>query len=67
MNFMGHAVTFNYAIKENNFTPKAISINGKPVRFTYEDNKYRQGGAVIPVNQFTAMLDKQENIIEIQM
>ena len=67
MNLMGHAVTFNYAIKENSFTPKAISINGKPVRFTYEDNKYRKGGAVIPVNQFTAMLDKQENIIEIQM
>ncbi len=67
MNFMGHPVTINYAIKESSFTPKAISINGKPVKFTYEADKYRQGGAVIPVNQFTAMLDKQENIIEIQM
>jgi cellobiose phosphorylase len=65
MNFIGHPVTINYAIKESSFGPKAISINGKPVNFTYETDKYRQGGAVIPVNQFLAMLDQQDNTIEI--
>jgi len=67
IDFMGHSVTFNYAIKESSFGPKAISINGKPVKFTYEDNKYRQGGAVIPTDQFLAMLNQQDNITEIHL
>ena len=67
IDFMGHPVTFNYAIKERCFAPKAISINGKSIKFTYEDNKYRQGGAVIPKDQFLAMLNKQDNTVEIQL
>ncbi|MFH1161328.1 MAG: hypothetical protein V1733_10340, partial [bacterium] len=67
MDFIGHSVTFIYAIKESCFGPKAISINGKPIKFTYEDNKYRQGGAVIPTDQFLAMLNQPDNIIEIQL
>jgi len=67
IDFMGHPVTFNYAIKENCFGPKAISINGNPIKFTYEDNKYRKGGAVIPADQFLTMLNKQDNNIEIQL
>jgi cellobiose phosphorylase len=67
MDFLGHSVTFNYAIKESCFGPKTISINGKPIKFTYKDNKYRRGGALIPTDQFSAMLNNQDNIIEIQM
>ncbi|MCX6252298.1 MAG: hypothetical protein NTX61_16320 [Bacteroidetes bacterium] len=67
MDFMGHSVTFIYAIKESCFGPKAISINSKPVKFTYEDNKYRQGGAVIPTDRLLTMLNKQDNTIEIQL
>jgi cellobiose phosphorylase len=67
IDFMGHSVTFIYEIKECCFGPKAISINGKPIKFTYEDNKYRQGGAVIPTDQFLAMLNQQDNTIEIQL
>jgi cellobiose phosphorylase len=67
IDFMGHPATFIYAIKESSFGPKAISINDKPVKFAYEDNKYRQGGAVIPTDQFLAMLNQQENIIVIQL
>jgi cellobiose phosphorylase len=67
MDFMGHSVTLKYAIRESSFSPKSISINGKVVKFTYEDNKYRQGGSVIPGNQFFAMLNQQDNIVEIQL
>ena len=67
MDFMGHPVRFIYAIKESNFSPKAVFINGKAIKFIYEDNKYRQGGAVIPEGQFLAMLDQQDNIVEIQL
>ena len=65
MDFMGYPVTFVYAVKENNFSPKAISINGKAIKFMYEENKYRQGGAVIPADQFIAMLNQEDNIVEI--
>jgi cellobiose phosphorylase len=67
IDFMGHSATFIYEIKECCFSPKAISINGKPIKFKYEDNKYRQGGAVIPTDQFLAMLNQQDNTIEIQL
>jgi len=67
LEFKGHPVTFRYAVKENCFGPKAISINGKQVQFTCENNKYRQGGAVIPTDQFLALLDQQENLIEVKL
>jgi 1,2-beta-oligoglucan phosphorylase len=67
IDFMGHSVTFVYEIKECCFGPKAIFINGKPIKFKYEDNKYRQGGAVIPTDQFLAMLNQQDNYIEIKL
>ncbi len=67
LDFLGHPVTFIYAVKENSFSPKTIIINGKPVRFACEDNKYRLGGAVIPTDQFLAMLNMQNNTVEIQL
>jgi cellobiose phosphorylase len=65
MNFMGHPVTFTYSVKEGCFGPKAISINGEPVKFTREENKYRKGGAVIPSDQFSGLLDHANNLVEI--
>jgi hypothetical protein len=67
MDYLGHGVTWNYAVKEGNFSPRAISINGKAVQFTYEENKYRPGGAVIPAEQFLSMLDRQENIVDTRL
>jgi len=67
MDYLGHGVTWNYAVKEGNFSPRAVSINGKAVQFTLEENKYRLGGAVIPAEQFLAMLDRQENTVEIRL
>jgi cellobiose phosphorylase len=67
IDFMGQSVTLKYALRDGSFSPKAITINSKVVKFTYEDNKYRHGGAVIPGNQFFTMLNRQDNIIEIQL
>jgi cellobiose phosphorylase len=67
MDFMGHPMTFVYSVKEGCFSPKIISVNGKSVVFTYEENKYRKGGAVIPASEFLAMLNKQENTVEIEL
>ena len=65
INFMGHALTLNYSVKQDNFSPKKITINGKPVDFTLEENKYRKGGAVINADQFLAMLNQTDNDVEI--
>jgi 1,2-beta-oligoglucan phosphorylase len=67
MDLLGHAVTFNYAVKEGNFSPQAVSLNGQAIPFTYEENIYRKGGAVISAEQLLAMLDRQENIVEVRL
>jgi hypothetical protein len=58
-------VLFNYAVKQSSFHPKTVIVNGKSVDFKMEENKYRDGGAVIPTKQFLALLNQQENIVEI--
>ena len=65
LDFMGYSLTITYSVREGNFGPKTVSINGNPVRFTEEENKYRKGGAVIPLDLFSSMLNQQENTLEI--
>jgi cellobiose phosphorylase len=65
MDFQDHKVTFNYQVKSGNFSPKSISINSNNVSFCLEDNKYRKGGAVIPVAEFLEFLGQKENHINI--
>jgi len=65
MDFMGHSVTFCYAVKEDNYSPKKISINGKTIDFVYENNAYRLGGAVIRSDHFLSLLNHQDNVAEI--
>jgi cellobiose phosphorylase len=67
MDFLGHSVTFRYSVKEDNFGPKSLSINGKVLKLPLVHNKYRQGGAVIPADLFLAMLDQPANFIEIKL
>ncbi|MCU0379087.1 MAG: hypothetical protein MUC78_12605, partial [Bacteroidales bacterium] len=67
LNFMGHPTTFKYSVKEGNYAPRSVSINGRFVNFAYEDNRYRHGGAVIQADEFIRMLDRPENIIEVQL
>jgi cellobiose phosphorylase len=67
INFMGFAVTFRYSVKEDCFSPKKISINGTAVDFTYEDNNYRKGGAVILTDLFLGLLNQSENMVEITL
>jgi 1,2-beta-oligoglucan phosphorylase len=63
--FLGRNTTFKYKVVESQFSPRAVSINGIAAKFTYEDNKFRRGGAVIHVSKFLAMLNQQDNIVEI--
>lgn len=65
MYFMGHHVTFKYLLQAGDFGPRSVSINGTSAPFVYEENKYRQGGAVITADKFLKMLNLEQNIIEI--
>jgi cellobiose phosphorylase len=67
INFMGHPITFKYIVREDCFNPKRISINGTTVDFTYEDNIYRKGGAVIASGRFLSLLNQQENLVEVEL
>lgn len=67
IDFLGRRIRFNYSVKEGNYSPKAISINGTGIHFTLEDNPFRQGGAVIDKDQFTEKLGLQENVIAIRL
>jgi cellobiose phosphorylase len=67
LDFMGHSVTFRYAVRESCHSPKSIDVNGKTMKFTLENNKYRTGGAVIPAEKFLAMLDQLQNVVDIQL
>ncbi len=65
MEIRGHRVNFLYSVKESAFSPKKITINGQSVKFNIEDNKYRKGGAIIPMDLFLRLLDQKENRVEI--
>ena len=67
LDFMGHPVTFIYNVLQGCCGPREIYINGNPVLFTQEVNRYRHGGAVIPKDQFLARLNQLENIVEIYL
>jgi cellobiose phosphorylase len=65
--FRGRPVVFAYRIAGRGFGPSSISINGKAVELDAEDNAYRPGGAVIPLERFMALLDTDDNRVEIQV
>ncbi|MCX6281349.1 MAG: hypothetical protein NTU51_05255 [Bacteroidetes bacterium] len=67
IDLMGHKVTFKYSVIEGCYGPKKVFINSKPITFTNEANKYRQGGAVMPAAEFLARLDQKENTVEVEL
>jgi cellobiose phosphorylase len=67
LRFRGRPVTFSYRVDGPGFGVHAISINGNAAAFDREDNPYRQGGAVMPLERFVALLDGSENRVEIRL
>ncbi|GAA4954545.1 hypothetical protein GCM10023314_30250 [Algibacter agarivorans] len=65
--YKGFLLTLNFLVKEDEYHPKAIRINGKDITFSYEDNQYRKGGAVLDTEKFLGLLNTKENRIEIQL
>jgi cellobiose phosphorylase len=67
MTLRGRPVTFVYRVAGKGFGPQAVTINAKPVHFDTEENRYRDGGAVIALDRFMSLLDVDENSVEIKV
>ena len=67
LRFRGRPVTFSYRVSGQGFGPQTISVNAKPLLFKLEENRYRDGGAVVPITRFMSMLDAQDNSVEIEV
>jgi len=65
LRFMNQMVTFRYRVRDGNFGPKVVNINGTEIDLKYEECRYRRGGAVIPADIFSAMIDKANNLVEV--
>lgn len=65
--YFGFPLTFKYFIKEGNYSPKVIRINGEVIKITYENNKFRLGGAIFPTDKLLLAFSKKENYIEIEL
>ncbi|HNY01483.1 MAG TPA: hypothetical protein PKG48_02785 [Bacteroidales bacterium] len=65
LRLMKFPVTLVYRIRLGEFSPQTIHVNGSPVTFRYEENPYRAGGAIIPKEDFTRLLNTTANLIEI--
>ena len=67
LKFLGHPVSFHYAVKTGNFSPRSIAVNGNDISFFYDENKYRAGGAAIPKGEFLSLLNKRKNVVEVRL
>lgn len=65
LQYLGHSISLTYHVKQNNFGPKRILINGKEIKFGHEGNKYRKGGAIIPTRELLLFLKSKGNFVEI--
>lgn len=67
MIFMNRRVSFRYEVRVNTSGPERISINGRDVVHSAENNSYRRGGAVIQASLFSTMLDRPDNSVDIYL
>lgn len=63
----GIRTTFIYRVKEEEYCPKAILINGKALPFGREENLYRAGGAVISLADFFSSLNRSHNVVVVEL
>jgi cellobiose phosphorylase len=67
LDFLDFPIRFIYRVEERQYSPKAININGQAVQFSFEENKYRPGGAVIPAGEFISLLEEEGNVVEVRL
>ncbi|MET0341050.1 MAG: hypothetical protein ABW252_08605 [Polyangiales bacterium] len=63
----GHDVTFVHHVAGEGFGPASVVVNGQPVATTREENRYRRGGAVLPLARFLSLLGPGENRVDVHV
>jgi cellobiose phosphorylase len=67
LDLSGRFVTWKYIVKEGNFSPKTVLVNGQPIALTREETKYRAGGGIISLDRFLSLLNAEENTVEVRL
>lgn len=67
LEFLEKNIQLQFSVKQRTHNPMAIRINNMPVSFSYKENPYRTGGAVIQKAKFIELLTEHENIIAIDL
>ncbi len=67
IHYLEREVVFTYIVEEDGVGPKSIRINGESIQYTREHNPYRLGGALIPTEKFVALLNKEQNIVNVYL
>ena len=65
--YKNKTVKVKYIVENRECSPCEIKINSQKVEFTKLNNPYREGGAVIDLEEFEKNICRQENIIEVNM
>lgn len=67
LSYDGYPLKLEYRVKKGNHSPRALTLNGKSLEFTAEENPYRKGGAQIPLEKFREVLQKESNTLLIEL
>ncbi|TMA26247.1 MAG: hypothetical protein E6J78_14700 [Deltaproteobacteria bacterium] len=54
LSVLGRRVQVEVQVDRQGYSPRLITLNGRPLAFTRADNPYRAGGAAIPLDAWTA-------------
>jgi cellobiose phosphorylase len=54
LSVLGRRVQMEVQVDRHGYSPRIITLNGRPLPFTRVDNPYRAGGAAIPLDAWTA-------------
>ena len=65
--FRGKPIEMIYYIRNREYGPDSILINGKPASFARESSSYREGGLQIPLTEFLEYLNRDNNEIIIHL
>ena len=49
------------------FRSRSVTVNGQALQFDREENPYRQGGAVMPLERFMGLLGPDGNRVEVEI
>ncbi|WP_200761692.1 GH36-type glycosyl hydrolase domain-containing protein [Poriferisphaera corsica] len=68
VDYEGKPVKFVFYVALNGNSVEAVRINGREVEaYQREENRYREGGIMIPKDHFDAMLCGQNRVIEVML